>query len=223
MQKESKFPKYQSARFYIVALLLLAVGIAIGWLVFGAPRGNIERIGFTSEQCGDLSSQILYSSADDAEKIKIFKEVYSENCAGRFAKIKIPKPKLERTSEPEEKLSQENCVAVEKVLKQRIYIGDDSTDPDHYTDRAQVYANLVVRGCPENADGYKKLALRDIEIAQALRDGYYRDYEIKRIIDTYKKLNMKAEAERMFENMKKLTSPAVDFILQVEKIFEDWK
>ena len=116
-----------------------------------------------------------------------------------------------------------NCSAIEKVLEQKLS-GDqeDSLDIWEHVDRAEVYAILAERGCPENSENYKSLALREIEIARALsNDRFNDDNQTIMVIDTYKKLNMKAEAEKVFEKAKKLTDPAIDFIIQVERIFSE--
>ena len=41
------------------------------------------------------------------------------------------------------------------------------------------------------------------------------------MVETYKRLQMQKEAERMIEKAKKLTNPAIDFIIQLEKIIEE--
>ena len=45
--------------------------------------------------------------------------------------------------------------------------------------------------------------------------------QAKEIVETYKRLQMQAEAERMIEKAKKLTNPEIDFIIQLEKIIEE--
>ena len=42
-----------------------------------------------------------------------------------------------------------------------------------------------------------------------------------KLVETYKRLQMQAEAIRMIEKAKKLTNPAIDFIIQLEKIIEE--
>jgi hypothetical protein len=114
------------------------------------------------------------------------------------------------------------CKSVESVLKRNLYSNEDSTDSRDHIRNAGIYASLASRGCPENAEKYRELALREIEIARALTDDkFYDNGEIIDVIETYKKLDMKAAAEQVFEKAKKLTDPAIDFILQVEKIINE--
>ena len=88
-------------------------------------------------------------------------------------------------------------------------------------DRAKIYANLSERGCAENSAKYVELAKQELEIARALEDDEFDDYETIEVVETYKRLNMQAAAEEIFETAKKLTNPAIDFILEVEKIINE--
>ena len=91
-----------------------------------------------------------------------------------------------------------------------------------HIDNAKIYANLSERGCPENSQKYKEMAKQELEIARALNDDILKDKEDSiEIVETYKRLQMQQEAERMIEKAKKLTNPAIDFIIQLEKIIEE--
>ena len=94
--------------------------------------------------------------------------------------------------------------------------------PDVHIRNAKIYANLSERGCAENSQKYKELAKQELEIARALNDdNLRREEESIEIVETYKRLQMRAEAEKMIEKAKKLTNPAIDFIIQLEKIIEE--
>ena len=41
------------------------------------------------------------------------------------------------------------------------------------------------------------------------------------MVETYKRLHMQQEAAKMLDKAKKLTNPAIDFIIQLEKIIEE--
>ena len=78
------------------------------------------------------------------------------------------------------------------------------------------------RGCAENSAKYVELAKQELEIARALEDDRFDNGEtIIEVVETYKRLNMQAAAEEIFETAKKLTNPAIDFILEVEKIINE--
>ena len=66
------------------------------------------------------------------------------------------------------------------------------------------------------------MAKSELEIARALNDDNLDDVEESvEIVETYKRIQMQAEAERMIEKAKKLTNPAIDFIIQLERIIEE--
>jgi hypothetical protein len=74
------------------------------------------------------------------------------------------------------------------------------------------------RGCPENAKKYADLAKKELDIARGVSDDHFNESETVDIIEIYKRLDMQAAAQEVFDMAKKLTNPTIDFILQVEKI-----
>ena len=113
------------------------------------------------------------------------------------------------------------CEKIEVSLLERLpeeYVG---TSPNERIDSAKIYANLSERGCPENKAKYVELAKQELEIARALEDDEFDNDETIEVVETYKRLNMQAAAEEIFETAKKLTNPAIDFILEVEKIINE--
>lgn len=113
------------------------------------------------------------------------------------------------------------CEQIETLLTRRLHKADEQ-DTYAHIDNAKIYANLSERGCPENSLKYRELAKQELEIARALNDdNLERERESVEIVETYKRLQMQAEAARMIEKAKKLTNPAIDFIIQLEKIIEE--
>ncbi len=112
------------------------------------------------------------------------------------------------------------CQEIERLLKSRI-INGAGDEVAYHLENADVYSTLAARGCSGNADMYKSLALRELEIVSALSDDELgaRDTEI--VIDTYKKLNMQNQAREFLNKIQKLTNPAIDFILSMEKIINE--
>ena len=110
------------------------------------------------------------------------------------------------------------CEQIEASLLDRLPYADNRASADERIDRAKIYANLSERGCPENSVKYVDLAKQELEIARALEDDEFDEYETIEVVETYKRLNMQAAAQEIFETVKKLTNPTIDFILQVEKI-----
>ena len=118
------------------------------------------------------------------------------------------------------------CEEIERVVSNRLNCADKLTtclDAKLHVDDAQIYANLSERGCPENSARYKELAKQELEIARALTDDNIEqnEREATEMVETYKRLQMQAEAAKMIEKAKKLTNPAIDFIIQLEKIIEE--
>lgn len=87
--------------------------------------------------------------------------------------------------------------------------------------RAKLYANLSERGCPQNSEKYVALAQQELEIARALVDDEFSERDTIEVVETYKRLEMQAAAQEIFDTVKKLTNPAIDFVLQVEKIINE--
>ena len=110
------------------------------------------------------------------------------------------------------------CEQIEASLLDRLPSGHAGVDSEQRIERAKIYANLSERGCPENSAKYVALAKQELEIARALEDDEFNEYETIEVVETYKRLNMQAAAQEIFETAKKLTDPTIDFILQVEKI-----
>lgn len=116
---------------------------------------------------------------------------------------------------------QPTCEQIESLLSRRLGSWDLESS-ERRIERAKIYANLSERGCPENSEKYKALAAQELEIARALYDDNLEDrHESIEIVETYKRLQMQQEAARMIEKAKKLTNPAIDFIIELEKIIEE--
>ena len=111
------------------------------------------------------------------------------------------------------------CAEIERLLARHLPVASD--DVDTRIDRAKIYATMAERGCPENAATYVELARQELDIARAIEDDDFSHEETIDVVETYKRLHMQAAAEEIFEKAKKLTNPAIDFILQVEKIINE--
>lgn len=211
-----------------------------------------KQVHLSQTDCDRIAGRILFMQGDlqmgklddkfkqmetDNNTLRQLKQTYKTKCNGHqidMDQIKQKKAMQKRpVQQPVAKVAQpatrealpsETCAAVEKILKKQLayYWDEMSVKPDYHLTRAQIYANLSTRGCPENSENYKNMALREIEIARALNDDSFNEpEEIVDLIDTYRKLNMKQEAEQAIEKIKRITDPAIDFILQVEKIINE--
>ena len=124
------------------------------------------------------------------------------------------------TSHPSPNTKQ-TCTLIEESLLVRLPDGDAHATPDMRIERAKIFAILSERGCPENSSQYQNLAKQELAIARALTDDEFKNSETIEVVETYKRLNMQAAAEEIFETAKKLTDPAIDVILEVEKIINE--
>lgn len=121
-----------------------------------------------------------------------------------------------------EKLPAETCAAIEELMLGWISSDEYVSDYNERLRRAEIYTRLSEKGCPANKEMYKKMALRELDIARALSDDFkYDDSRAVEVVEIYKELDMKAEARKFFDKMQRITDPAIDFILQVERILSE--
>lgn len=214
--KHTKNDEYKKYRTYgIIGLVgVFLMGALVGFILNGSDRTNHSIM--TKNQCEYLSVKMQRAiENNNYEEIGQLNKIYSENCLDRFFDEPKPQPKME------EKLPETTCGKIEMLLKERLAPVDELGSESHVYN-AKIYANLSERGCPENSEKYKQLAKQELEIARALNDDNVENtYETTEIVETYKRLKMQAEAERMIEKAKKLTNPAIDFIIQLEKIINE--
>ena len=215
--KETTTTEQKSNRVYgiIGMVALFLVGVIFGYVINGSDRVN--RSNMSQSQCGEIANRIVNAAYNaNPDLIEQLNKVYSENCLNREFKQPKPQPKIEK-----KKLPETTCGKIEMLLKDRLN-SVDVPDAAPHVYNAQIYANLSERGCSENSQKYKELAAQELEIARALNDDRLYDTEqATEMVETYKRLQMQKEAERMIEKAKKLTNPAIDFIIQLEKIIEE--
>lgn len=194
---------------------LFLMGVVVGFILNGSNRINHSTM--SKADCNSIAYRIIDAArGNQPELIAELNKVYSENCMDRAFDEPKPQPKPEV-----KKLPDTTCGQIEMLLHEKLYPSDSGVSEDHI-ENAKIYANLSERGCPENTEKYKALAKQELEIARALNDdNLHNEYESVEIVETYKRLQMQAEAERMIEKAKKLTNPAIDFIIQLEKIIEE--
>ena len=194
---------------------LFLIGVIVGFILNGSDHINHSTM--TKSDCNTIAYKIINAANNNhPDLIAELNKVYSENCLDRVFQEPKPQPKIE-----EKKLPETTCGQIEMLLQERLRPVESQDSEDHI-DNAKLYANLSERGCAENSQKYKDLAKQELEIARALNDDNLHDEdESIEIVETYKRLQMQAEAEKMIEKAKKLTNPAIDFIIQLEKIIEE--
>lgn len=209
----------------IIGMLgILIFGIAIGFIINGTTR--INHSSMTMEQCQQISNKIINAADNnDPDLLRQLNAIFSENCVDR--KFRQPKRFNKAKFMPKNtkvKPSGVTCDRIESVWLQRLNninfeVSDDAQD---YINRAKIYAILADKGCEKNSAEYKELAKQDLDVARALNQDRLDDRrEATEMVETYKRLQMQNEAAKMIEKAKKLTNPAIDFIIQLEKIIEE--
>ena len=204
------------------------------------PQPKVEEKKLPEENCEAVEELLIQELEDENStnwethlyNSEIYEKLVQKGCESnkeKYWNLKMRSLKLLEALNPEYTMqnglnTEKPCVKLETVLKQRLRCTDVYHCSDSYShlEEAKIYANLSERGCPGNSAKYKELAKQELEIARALNDDDMEDRrEATEIVETYKRLQMQQEAERMIEKAKKLTNPAIDFIIQLEKIIEE--
>ncbi len=154
--------------------------------------------------------------------VRIYETLFQHGCPENKAKYRDAIAReMEIIAALKGNAGSSTCQQIEASLINRLPEGDVYANSYDRIRRAKIYANLSERGCLENKAKYVELAKQELEIARALEDDEFEQDETIEVVETYKRLNMQAAAEEIFETAKKITNPAIDFILEVEKIINE--
>ncbi len=216
--------------------LIAVVGLFVCGLMIGLTMGRtpLTAIEFQDADCKRLAQTIksqknyLISHADDVEDIKKGRDrvveaqkLYDEGCSHYV-------PEAVQADNASTNAPKPACAVVEEVLLAQP-ISDDSRVPEEHLYNANLYLQLMENGCPENQEKYKQLAARSLEIATSLQQEWNYEDDIKGnggetttdIIEAYKKLDMKREAQEFLNKVQKLTDPAIDFIMKMQEVINE--
>ena len=206
----------------VVALIgLVACGVMIGVAISKKQHNTVPQdagMHMTEWNCRDIISRMTARDTS-AEQLAELNKIYNDNCAGRVFDKPVVKEEVKDVAVQEGGQLKETCLVVEEALLEHLPFAENR--PDTRIERAKIYANLSERGCPENSAKYVEMAKQELAVARALEDDKFDEFETVEVVETYKRLNMQAAAEEIFETAKKLTDPAIDFIIQVEKIINE--
>ena len=216
--KCSKSHKFWAA-FSLFAIFVC--GFILGGIYYGKSNKDIS---IDPQKCDAIAQEIINitskgATEEDVDILRKLNDTYSSGCAGRLVIIDKNETLVQNSSQPADIIA--TCSRIEQLLKTRLY-PEDQTEAWKHTSNAYTYSTLAEKGCAENADMYKALALREIEITTALQtEENMQLSEVETVIDTYKKLNMQREAQAFLDKVEKLSEPAIDFILKMEKIINE--
>lgn len=216
---EKKIPGATAHRaLSFVALLgLIACGVMIGVAISKKQHNTVPQdagMQMTEWNCREIINRMTASNTS-AEQLAELNKIYNDNCAGRVFDKPVVKEGVKDVAVQEGGQLKETCLVVEEALLEHL------PPAEYRIERAKIYANLSERGCPENSAKYVEMAKQELAVARALEDDKFDEFETVEVVETYKRLNMQAAAEEIFETAKKLTDPAIDFIIQVEKIINE--
>lgn len=170
----------------------------------------------------DLYGAGMWDYNNPTHDIEIYQKLIEYGCPENQEKyqkaIETEKQIIQAFANKQEKST---CQQIEASLLGRLPHGGAELNSDARIERAKIYANLSERGCLENSQKYVDLAKQELEIARALQDDKFSENDTIEVVETYKRLNMQAAAQEIFDVAKKLTNPAIDFILEVEKIINE--
>lgn len=169
----------------------------------------------------------LEATEIESKKIPIYKNLIEYGCPENVAEYKAHLKGLEvaqgYVAPKQTKRPVSTCTKIEQEYKTRLNdVSHAGNGADAYIWNAKIYAILAERGCPVNHEKYTVMARQSLELARAISDDEWWDnYETIEVVETYKRINMQAAAEEIIDKVKKLSNPAIDFIIQLEKIINE--
>lgn len=203
----------------VLALVgLFTCGVFVGTTLNDnrTPNADGRIIAFSESDCYAIINKI--KAATDADLLEELKDIYNDNCAGRAIDVKSFAQENDNDADDAPVAT---CGRIEQLLAQQLMPEEDSNAYAHLNN-ANTYARMAERGCPENADKYRALAAREIEITTALEPvEYMPESRVENVIDVYKKVKMRAAAQQVIDTLQKVSEPTIDFILKLEKIVNE--
>lgn len=212
LQCECKSSHKVSGAFALLGLFLC--GLILGWTLNNPKVYSY----FNDNQCEEIAAEAIQifnindKSEDDLQRLDELNNLYSKGCPGKLLVIE----KTVSVTQPE---IGSTCQRIEDLVSKRLY-PSDSTESQYHFYNADTYSTLAEFGCPENAERYKALALQELDIASALVVDWGTE-QAEIVIDTYKKLDMQKEAQAFLNKLERLTEPAIDFILKMERVINE--
>jgi hypothetical protein len=181
-------------------LLIINGAVIIGLIAafyFYTPTQSTE--GLSEETCEKIDREIKDAVGYNSKisNAKELADIFSKVCHNN--KIKKPQVVVKVKTLPKE-----TCVAIEESLLPRTTGANEYAEGSYSKiERANTYIDLSERGCAENRDKFRKLAVREIEIGRALIYEIKDKYTIARFVNIYQRLGMTQEAESIIDEFRK--------------------
>lgn len=233
--------KFSKAKVWFVFIALFVCGLMTGvgitnW--HGKIAGNVQKVSDTvaEKTCATVEHVLLNTlHNNDMDCIAVFDDEktlqklvkygceenrpeYQQMLANKQAVLQIA---CDGVFSGYNDLPEKPCVTIEKNLEEKLGNNVPEMNVEDRIRRAKIYAVMAERGCPENAADYVDAAKRELEIARGISDDKFDQDETIDVVETYKRLQMQNAAEEIFNKAKKLTNPAIDFIMQVDKVINE--
>jgi len=113
------------------------------------------------------------------------------------------------------------CEEIESVLKSQLIDIYPESNIRERLHNADIYSTMAEQGCPENAEKYKDLALRQIDVVSAVSDEQELEQNKETIVDTYEKLQMQEAARNFLNKLDRLINPATDLIYEIGRVVNE--
>lgn len=232
---------FSKAKVWFVFIVLFICGLMTGvgisnWKNKNANDGFMPRVAVVEETCTTVERVLLNNLHNDDEDCDAVRE--DEKTLQKLVKYGCDENRPEYQQVLLNKqailniacdgvftgyndLPEKPCLTIEKNLQEQLGDNYPEMDAEGRIKRAKIYAIMSERGCPENAPEYVEAAKRELEIARGISDDKFDQDETIDVVETYKRLQMQNAAEEIFNKAKKLTNPAIDFIMQVEKVINE--
>ena len=217
------------------ALFVCGVMVGLGWNGFVAPKQVETKVAEPQPVCvtteNILKEQLnpAESSSYDAHMSNalIYEKLWKFGCpenATKHRNAMIDEEQIAKALRQEiVEYNGENaaCEQIEAYWLGRLPDINEYSGANERIERAKIFSILAERGCPGNANQYIAMAEKELEVARALKEKFFDQYETVEVVETYKRLGLEQAATEIFETAKKLTNPTIDFILEVEKIIKE--
>lgn len=229
---KSKQVAFSGTKIWFVFGALFVCGLLAGVGVANWGRkiqmNRASNVPVAQESCAAVEGVLMdkLSGANDCDSVLFDLEVYKKlamyGCQeNREVYVQMMQNKNAIAVAVCENMNDSTCAQIEKNLQDRLPAPYADMTADERIDRAKIYAVMAERGCPENSARYVEMAKQELDIARGISDDRFNQEDTIEVVETYKRLKMQSDAEEIFEKAKKMTNPAIDFIMQIEKIINE--
>ncbi|MDE6250977.1 MAG: hypothetical protein K2M34_05110 [Alphaproteobacteria bacterium] len=175
----------------------------------------------------DLNSSDSRSYWDHIQNAEVYNKLSQYGCAENadtYKQLSVQETAIANAlNDQPQSMSKDmrTCEEIEEALKVHLIYNYDPDNTRARMQNAEVYSTMAERGCPENAEKYKELALRQIDVVSAVSSDNELMQNKDAIVDTYRKLEMQEAARNFLNKMDRLINPATDFIFELERVINE--